>query len=214
MTCATGDSGILLTDFACANPSVNHSWIFHVLEKVELPVFVRQFSRMIYNNGMTEVEFAGKARGQFVKARGVKQGCPASGLLFAMAFDPIFRWHHDSIISRNPAAPDFLQPSPCAYANDFAFCSFVLTVFDDCLVTSLQCDGTVWLGSTSTIGTAVGYSMATTAVMSCWRGCRQNCVEFREMWNGEDCYLCSVVIIITLHSGRIKCEKAILSAER
>ena len=37
-----------------------------------------------------------------------------------MAFDPIFRWHHDSIILRNPAAPDFLQPSPCAYADDFA----------------------------------------------------------------------------------------------
>ena len=49
---------------------------------------------------------------------GVRQGCPASGFLFAMAFDPIFRWLHDSIITRNPAAPDFLQPSPCAYADD------------------------------------------------------------------------------------------------
>ena len=30
--------------------------------------------------------------------RGVRQGCPAGGFLFAMAFDPIFRWLHDSII--------------------------------------------------------------------------------------------------------------------
>ena len=37
-----------------------------------------------------------------------------------MALDPIFRWLHDWIIPRNPAAPDFLQPSPCAYADDFA----------------------------------------------------------------------------------------------
>ena len=40
VTCATRDSGILLKDFACANLSVNHSWIFHVLEKAELPRFV------------------------------------------------------------------------------------------------------------------------------------------------------------------------------
>ena len=74
VACATRDSGILVTDFACAYPGVIHSWIFHVLEKPELPVFIRQFVRMIYNNSMTEVEFPGKARGQFLTARGVRQG--------------------------------------------------------------------------------------------------------------------------------------------
>ena len=53
-------------------------------------------------------------------ARGVIQGCPASGFLFAVAFDPIFRWLQDTIIPKNPADPNFLQPSPCAYADDFA----------------------------------------------------------------------------------------------
>ena len=120
VTCATRDSGILLTDFAAAYPSVNPSWIFHVLEKADLPEFICQFLRMIYRNSMTEVEFAGKTRGQFLKARGVRQGCPAIGFLFAMVFDPIFGWLHDSISPRNPAAPDFLQPSPCAEADDFA----------------------------------------------------------------------------------------------
>ena len=37
-----------------------------------------------------------------------------------MAFDPIFRWLEDMIISKNPAALDFFQPVPCAYADDFA----------------------------------------------------------------------------------------------
>ena len=41
--CKTTDSRILLTDFACAYPSVNHSWIFDVLEKAELPAFIRLF---------------------------------------------------------------------------------------------------------------------------------------------------------------------------
>ena len=37
-----------------------------------------------------------------------------------MAFDPIFRWLQDAIIPRNPAGLDFLQPVPCAYADDLA----------------------------------------------------------------------------------------------
>ena len=53
-------------------------------------------------------------------ARGVRRGCPAIGFLFFMTFDPFFRWLHDSIIQRKPAAPDFLQPSPSAHADDFA----------------------------------------------------------------------------------------------
>ena len=75
---------------------------------------------MIYCNSTTHVEFARRTRGQFLIARGVRQGCPASGFLFAMAFDPIFRSLENTIIPRNPAAPDFLRPAPCAYADDFA----------------------------------------------------------------------------------------------
>ena len=40
VACAPRESGILLTDFAAAYPSVNHSWIFHVVEKTELPEFI------------------------------------------------------------------------------------------------------------------------------------------------------------------------------
>ena len=56
---APQESGIFLTDFAAAYPSVNHSWIFSVIEKTELPDFIRRFLRSIYNDITTHVEFAG-----------------------------------------------------------------------------------------------------------------------------------------------------------
>ena len=69
------------------------------------------------------MEFAVAERGQFLMARGVRQGCPASGLLFAMAFDPIFRWLQESVIPRNVDNLEFLQPTQCAYADDLAIAS-------------------------------------------------------------------------------------------
>ena len=52
-------------------------------------------------------------RGQFLMARGVRQGCPASGFLFAMAFDAVFRWLQDAIMPRNPLdAADFAMAAP------------------------------------------------------------------------------------------------------
>ena len=92
VACAPQDSGVLLTDFAAACPRVNHSWIFSVLENTGLPDFLCRFLRSIYKDITTHVEFAGAERGQFLMARGVRQGCPASGFLFAIALDPIFRW--------------------------------------------------------------------------------------------------------------------------
>ena len=153
---------------------------FHVLAKAELPVLIRQFLRTIYSNCMTEVEFAGKARGQFLMARGVRQGCPASGFLFATAFDPIFRWLHDSIIPRNPAAPDFLQPSPFACADDFA----VVPTSCRLLMTALS-------QAFEVVDRVAGLSL--THRKCCWVQCGNdschellewvstNCEEFREM---------------------------------
>ena len=61
--CAPQESGILLTDFAAAYPCVNHSWIFHVLEKTESIEFICRFLRRIDYDSTTRVEFAGMTRG-------------------------------------------------------------------------------------------------------------------------------------------------------
>ena len=59
VACAPQESGVLLTDFAAAYPSVNHSWIFSMIEKTELPHFTSRFLRSIYDDSTTHVEFAG-----------------------------------------------------------------------------------------------------------------------------------------------------------
>ena len=94
-----------------------------MLENTGLPDFLCRFLRRIYKDNITHVELAGAERGQFLMTRGVRQGCPASGFLFAMAFDPIFRWLQETIIPKNPDNLDFLQPVQCAYADDLAVAS-------------------------------------------------------------------------------------------
>ena len=79
VACAPQETGVFLTDFAAAYPSVNHSWIFSVIENTGLPAFLCRFLRSIYRDSITHVEFAGAERGHFLMARGVRQGCPASG---------------------------------------------------------------------------------------------------------------------------------------
>ena len=126
VACAPQESGVFLTDFAAACPSVNHSWIFSVFENTGLPDFLCRVLRSINRDSITHVKFAGAERGQFFMATGVRQGSPASGFLFAMAFDPILRWLQESIIRKNPDNLEFLQPAQCAYADDLAVASFLL----------------------------------------------------------------------------------------
>ena len=97
VACAPRESRILFTDLAAAYPCVNHSWIFHVLEKTELPEFICRFLRRIHYDSTRRVEFARITRGQILMAIDVRQGCPASGFLFAMAFRPylVMPWRCD-----------------------------------------------------------------------------------------------------------------------
>ena len=178
LPCFPQESGILLTDFAAAYPSVNHPWILSVLEETELPEFICRFLRSIYNDSTTHVEFAGATRGQFLMARGVRQGCPASGFPFAMAFDPIFRWLQETIIPRNPDGLGFLQPAQCAYADDLAVAA---SSFRD-LMTALapafhSVDHIAGLNYRKCCWVHYGSE----GRESLWHWLSDNCEEFREM---------------------------------
>ena len=95
-------------DFAASYLSVNHSWTFHVLEKKQNCLSLYAVSCEGSTTTTTTRGIRRNDRGQFLMTRGVRQGCPGSGFLFAMTFDPFFRWLQDVIFPRNPAGLDFL----------------------------------------------------------------------------------------------------------
>jgi endonuclease/exonuclease/phosphatase family metal-dependent hydrolase len=87
-----GDSsGIVLLDLAAAFPSLAHSWIFSVLKKMGVPRFFRRALAKLYRKVNITILFGGSATAGFAAKSGIKQGCPASGSLFAIALDPFLR---------------------------------------------------------------------------------------------------------------------------
>ena len=82
VACAPRESGILLTDFAAAYPYVNHSWIFCVLKRHELPEFICRFLRRIYHDSTTHMECARTTRVQFLMARGVRHDVQRAACCF------------------------------------------------------------------------------------------------------------------------------------
>ena len=112
-------------------------------------------------------------------ARGVRQGCPAVGFLFAMAFDPIFRWLQEVVIPRNPDNLDFLQPTQCAYADDFAVAALSFRSLMTALAPFRSVDYIVGLNLNYRRCRWVQYG--TEGRESLWHWLSKNCEEFREM---------------------------------
>ena len=84
-------SGIILLDIAAAFPSLAHSWIFAVLRAMGVPRFFRRALANLYRKVNVTILFGGIATTGFTARSGIKQGCPASGSLFALALDPFLR---------------------------------------------------------------------------------------------------------------------------
>jgi hypothetical protein len=90
------DPAILLFDIRAAFPSLAHAWLFVVLLCMGVPRFVIAAIKALYRGGLATVVLLGARWGQFPILSGIRQGCPASGSLFALAIDPCIRYlmHH------------------------------------------------------------------------------------------------------------------------
>ncbi|CAK0860276.1 unnamed protein product, partial [Prorocentrum cordatum] len=83
------DSGATLFDFKQAFPSVFHDWIAAVLDKLGIPTCIRFAIHSLYDQNWTMVPFPGASACGFWVSRGMKQGCPMSGVLFATILHPV-----------------------------------------------------------------------------------------------------------------------------
>ena len=93
MESVRGDPAVLtFWDFAAAFPSVAHLWIFAVARAYKLPAGVCWVVRCMYFFNSAYSNVSGFYTFLFVIRAGVLQGCPLSGLLFALALDPFLRW--------------------------------------------------------------------------------------------------------------------------
>ena len=69
-----------------------------------VPRRFRQAVKALYHKIWIQVSFGGAIGAGFWAERGIKQGCPLSGSIFALAFDPILRLL-ESRLPRGLAAP-------------------------------------------------------------------------------------------------------------
>ena len=172
MACSPHESGILLTDFEAADPSVNHSWIFHILEMAELLEFICRFLQYYTRRTWRKNK-------RTIRAKGARQGCPTSRFFFCNGVRSHlpFAWGHDH------------SKIPCR-ARLSSACSVRL-----CWKLRSVCHpfGCWWplflllskwwsnrLGSTLIIGNAVGCNMAVKVASPCETGEAANWTEFRE----------------------------------
>eukprot|EP00959_Pyramimonas_sp_CCMP1952_P454054 9469282-Pyramimonas_sp.AAC.1 len=107
-------AGLSWLDFAAAFPSLARAWALAVLQHTLIPEHVVDAVQQLYRDIYTSILLGGGTfRGYYI-TRGIKQGCPLSGVLFALADDPIFRCVHSVM---TPLA------RPCAFADDIGIVS-------------------------------------------------------------------------------------------
>jgi hypothetical protein len=106
------DAGLAFIDFRAAFPSILHGWIRMVLLATGLPhTFVAAFL-FLYTAVSAAIRFGNCPPVWLPMLSGIRQGCPASGAIFAICIDPLLR----RIGSWLPSPWSWLT----AYADDIA----------------------------------------------------------------------------------------------
>ena len=82
---------LMLFDFKAAFPSVLHKYIWRVLDCSGIPQAFIKLIQCFYRNCRHVIRIGGQLFPGPILLSGVRQGCPLSGLLFAIVMEPILR---------------------------------------------------------------------------------------------------------------------------
>jgi exonuclease III len=104
------ESGAIFFDFAAAFPSVEHEFLEALFGAQGWPRWLLRFIAILYMHNLCFIVLGGERHEGFLISRGIRQGCPLSPLLFAVASDLLLR------------RLERLIPGACsrAYADDLA----------------------------------------------------------------------------------------------
>lgn len=101
-------SGTTLFDIAAAFSSIAMEWIWAVVEALNLPPWLEAAIRCLLVASQAQDYINGVIHGEanFRIERGIRQGWPTSGSIWALIFDPIVRWHIQALSSPHASSHD------------------------------------------------------------------------------------------------------------
>ena len=107
-----GKAATVLIDYRAAFPSLARAWLFIVLSYMAIPNSVIEGLKELYRDNVHLFQKGSRIYFAFMGLAGVKQGCPASALLFALVTHPILLYLQDALTPRSVLR---------AYADDLMF---------------------------------------------------------------------------------------------
>ncbi len=87
--CVKEDFGLVFLDLAKAFDSIDHEFLCHVLQACGLGANFRAYIALLYAGISSLIKVNNEFCPPIKVQRGVRQGCPLSGLLFALALEPL-----------------------------------------------------------------------------------------------------------------------------
>ena len=97
------DAVIILFDFTAAFPSISRKFMREAATAAGLPVGAMAVFDSLYYGTVSQMLFHGQLYGHVPLDSGIRQGCPLSPLLFALATDSLLRiieWRHPAAVTR------------------------------------------------------------------------------------------------------------------
>ena len=85
------DAYAVFFDFRAAFPSIDHSFMLEVLDSLAVPPWVGRMVRALYRGNRCQLVVGSQRHAGFELQAGIRQGCPLSPLIFAVAIDVLLR---------------------------------------------------------------------------------------------------------------------------